>query len=218
MRLVFLGPPGVGKGTQAKFLAERKKLVHVSTGDILREAVAQGTPIGMKAKRYMQQGLLVPDQLVVEIVTERISVPDCSRGFILDGFPRTVPQAEALDRFLDARGQRLDAVVNFHCSPESLVKRLSGRHICKSCGANFHLKFNPPMQEGRCDRCQGVLYQRPDDRPETITERLAVYHRQTETLIDYYRKQGILVSVPAEGTIDQVSKILHDKLKIAARD
>jgi adenylate kinase len=197
MRLVFLGPPGAGKGTQAKVIAEEKGIPHISTGDILREAVAKGTELGLKAKAHMDAGGLVPDDLVVAMVAERLSRPDCKPGFILDGFPRTIAQGEALEKNLGTRKEKLDAVVYFKVNDEQVVGRLSGRRTCRQCKEGFHVEFMPPKVAGKCDKCGGELYQRDDDKPETIRERLKVYYAQTADLIEYYRKRGLLKEVDA---------------------
>ncbi len=197
MKVVFLGPPGAGKGTQAEYVCRQKGIPHVSTGDILREAVANGTDLGRKAKGYMDSGALVPDDLVVSMVAQRLSRDDCGEGFVLDGFPRTVAQAQALEETLSANGEDLDGVFYFSVDDEDVIKRLSGRRICRQCGANYHIEFMPPAQEGRCDKCGGELYQREDDKPETVGERLKVYYRQTADLVNYYRDRGLVTEVDA---------------------
>lgn len=204
MRLILLGPPGAGKGTQAQRLAERLGIPQVSTGDILRAAVAAGTPLGREAKATMDRGALVPDGVVIGIIRERLKAPDCARGYILDGFPRTVAQAEALDETLGGMGTPLTAVLSLTVDPEELVRRLAGRRSCGSCGAAYHLETAPPRSPGRCDRCGGELFQREDDREETIRKRLAVYRDQTAPLVEYYRGRGLLKEVDGRGEIADV--------------
>jgi adenylate kinase len=204
VRVAFLGPPGAGKGTQARELAREWGVPHVATGDMLREAVAGGTPLGREAKRYMDQGALVPDDVIVGLVRERLGAPDAARGFLLDGFPRTIPQAEALDRVLQDLGGDLDAVVYFDVEETELLRRLTGRRLCRACGTPFHTVSNPPRRPGVCDACGGELYQRQDDDEATVRNRLAVYERQTAPLLDYYRSRGLLSSVRGEGRIDDI--------------
>lgn len=204
MRLILLGPPGAGKGTQAQRLTERLGIPQVSTGDILRAAVAAGTPLGREAKAYMDRGALVPDGVVIGIIRERLKAPDYTRGYILDGFPRTVAQAEALGETLKAMGTPLTAVLSLTVDPEELVRRLAGRRSCGSCGAAYHLDTAPPRRPGRCDRCGGELFQREDDREETIRKRLAVYRDQTAPLVEYYRGRGLLKEVDGRGEIADV--------------
>jgi adenylate kinase len=204
VRLILLGPPGAGKGTQAQRLSDRLGIPQVSTGDILRAAVAAGTPLGREAKGYMDQGALVPDGVVIGIMRERLAAPDCARGYILDGFPRTAAQAEALGETLQALGTPLTAVVSLTVDPEELVRRLSGRRSCGSCGAAYHLETAPPRRAGVCDRCGGALLQREDDREETIRKRLAVYREQTAPLVAYYRGRGLLKEVDGRGDVSEV--------------
>lgn len=204
MDLIMLGPPGSGKGTQAKRLSDRFGIPQISTGDILREAVKEGTPLGQEAKRYMDQGKLVPDDVVIGIVKERLKEGDCHKGFILDGFPRTVAQAEALERMLGEMGRGIDHVIDIEVSEEELLRRLTGRRTCRRCGAMYHIVFNPPKQEGICDRCGGELYQRDDDREETIKARLKVYQEQTAPLIDLYQKRGLLRRIEGAGEIEEI--------------
>lgn len=204
MRWIFLGPPGAGKGTQAARLAERAGVPQISTGDMFRAAVRAGTPLGLEAKRYMDAGQLVPDEVTIAIVRERLAQPDCRRGFLLDGFPRTVAQAEGLAAALDELDVALDGVLYFDVPDEVVVERLSGRRVCPDCGATYHLRFDPPRRPGTCDRCGSQLLQRPDDREETVRERLAVYRRQTEPLVDYYRRAGLLRPVAADRPIEEV--------------
>ena len=204
MRVILLGPPGAGKGTQAQRLTQTLGIPQVSTGDILRAAVAAGTPLGREAKATMDQGALVPDGVVIGIIRERLAAPDCARGYILDGFPRTAAQAEALGETLQALGTPLTAVLSITVEPEELVRRLSGRRTCGSCGAAYHLTTAPPRRAGLCDRCGGALLQREDDREETIRKRLAVYREQTAPLVAYYRGRGLLREVDGRGDIDDV--------------
>ncbi len=206
MRIVFLGPPGAGKGTQAETISKEKKLPHISSGNLLREAVAAGGETGIKAKEYIDKGLLVPDQIVVDIIKDRILKDDCKKGYILDGFPRTFPQAKILDEMLKKLGSKLDLVFYFAVSKESVVLRLSGRRICSTCGANYHVKYVPSSKDGICDKCGGKLYQRADDKLETVAERMRVYHEQTEDLIEYYRKNGILREIISDTNIEIITK------------
>jgi adenylate kinase len=206
LRLVIFGPPGAGKGTQAKLLSERLGVPHIATGDMLREAVKAGTRLGGLAKKYMDEGRLVPDEVVIGMVEERLRQPDCSKGFILDGFPRTIEQAEALDSELEKLGLKLDAVLNLEVGDEEVVKRIALRRTCRSCGAVFHLIFNPPRREGVCDRCGGELYQRDDDKEEVVRNRLKVYRQQTKPLLEFYRRRGLLRDVNGERSIEDVFK------------
>jgi len=201
MNIILLGPPGAGKGTQAKMLVERYGIPQISTGDILRAAVKEGTKMGKEAKSYMDKGELVPDKVVIGIVEERIQQPDCDKGYMLDGFPRTVPQAEALDGMLNNLSSQIDHVVSIEVDNKELVKRLTGRRTCRDCGAGFHIMFDPPKQEGVCDKCGGELYQRDDDNVETVTSRLEVYAAQTLPLIDYYQAQDKVRSIDGVGEI-----------------
>jgi adenylate kinase len=205
LRVVLLGPPGAGKGTQAKVLQERFNVCQISTGDILRKAVAEQTPLGIKASGYIQSGALVPDDVIVDLVAERLNEKDCERGFILDGFPRTVSQAESLDEILKRRGLTLDCVLSVQVPHRMIVDRLAGRRTCKSCGALYHATFDPPTKERVCDRCGGELYQREDDREEAIVTRLSVYETQTLPLVDYYRQRGILGLIDGVGEVKEVS-------------
>jgi len=204
MKLILLGPPGAGKGTQAKMLMDRYGIPQISTGDILRAAVKDGTPMGLKAKSFMDAGGLVPDDVVVGIVRERLQQDDCKSGFILDGFPRTVPQADALAEALTGLGRPLDAVVSLGVDIEALVERLTGRRTCRDCGRGYHVAFSAPKVAGVCDTCGGELLQRDDDREETIRRRLDVYNDQTSPLIDYYRKSGLLSEVDGMLSMDAV--------------
>jgi len=204
MNLILLGPPGAGKGTQAQRMVERYHLPQISTGDILRAAVKGSTPLGKKAKGFMDQGQLVPDEIVIGIVEERLKEEDCHPGFILDGFPRTIPQAEALQPILAKIRKTIDHVINIEVESEELIRRLTGRRTCKNCGAMFHVHFQPPKTEGICDRCGGTLYQRGDDKEETIRTRLKEYEKQTAPLIEYYRDKKTLRSIQGVGGPDQI--------------
>ena len=206
MRLIFLGPPAAGKGTQARRLAAECCLAHVSTGDILRAAAKVGTALGRKAQQYMDRGALVPDDVMIGIIQERLQKSDCVRGFILDGFPRTVPQAEALTGLLESLEKPIDYVVNMEVPTEEILSRMSGRLTCQNCSMMFNLILNPPRVAGRCDCCGGPLVQRADDRVETVHERLAIYRQSTQPLVEYYRERGILRTVDGTGTIDDIAK------------
>jgi len=203
MNIVLLGPPGSGKGTQAKMIAEKYGVVHISTGDILRENVRNGTALGVEAKKFMEAGKLVPDSLLIDIIKDRLAKDDVKGGWMLDGYPRTMPQAEAMDKILPALGQKIDVVLNIDVPDGELVKRVTGRRMCK-CGATYHVQFNPPKVEGKCDACGGELYQRADDTEETVKERLQAYHAQTQPLIDYYDKRGIVATVIGVGDIKEI--------------
>ena len=200
MKIIMLGAPGAGKGTQAKKIAEKYSIPHISTGDIFRANIKNGTELGMKAKGYMDQGLLVPDELVVDLVVDRLGQDDCVNGCVLDGFPRTIPQAEALDVALTKVGQAVDYAINVEVPDENIVNRMSGRRACVNCGATYHVVYAPTKVENVCDTCSGELILRDDDKPETVQKRLNVYHEQTQPLIDYYTKKNILVEV--DGTVD----------------
>jgi len=204
VRLVFLGPPGAGKGTQARELARELNVPQVATGDMLREAVANGTPLGREAKAYMDRGALVPDDVIVRLIAERLAQPDAKPGFILDGFPRTIPQADALERLLGDLGVSLDRVVYFDVSDAELVRRLTGRRSCPKCQSTFHVTSNPPKHENVCDRCGSTLVQREDDREATVRKRLQVYAEQTSPLLDRYKKRGVLRTVAGEGKIETI--------------
>lgn len=207
MRIILLGPPGAGKGTQAAMLVKEFAVPHISTGDMFRAAIKEGTEMGTKAKAYMDQGQLVPDEIVIGIVKDRLAQKDCQKGFILDGFPRTVPQADALQEALKDLGMALAAVVNLEVSEDELVTRLSGRRVCKNCGATYHIQFSPAKQEGVCDSCGGELYQRDDDQETTIRKRLEVYRNQTSPLIDYYAGTGLLATIKGDGK--EISQIFN---------
>lgn len=200
MKIIMLGAPGAGKGTQAKMIADKYGVPHVSTGDIFRANIKNGTELGMEAKKYMDQGLLVPDELTVKILLDRVSQPDCKNGYVLDGFPRTIPQAEVLDKALAELGESIDYAIDVDVPDENIVKRMSGRRACVSCGATYHVVHVPPKKEGICDRCGSELILRDDDKPETVKNRLDVYHKQTQPLIDFYTKMGVLKTV--DGTVD----------------
>lgn len=204
MKLVLLGPPGAGKGTQAANIVEKYNMPHISTGDIFRKNLKEGTKLGLKAKEYMDKGELVPDSLVVEIVIDRLSEDDAANGYLLDGFPRTIFQAEALNAYLSSNNENLDYVFNIKVNPDVLVERAVGRRICKNCGTTYHMKFNPTKVEGVCDECGGVLYQRSDDNEETVSNRIKVYMDETSPLIDYYDKKELLVNIEGQKEISQV--------------
>lgn len=206
MRIVLLGAPGAGKGTQAKMLIEKYQIPQISTGDILRKAVADGTPLGKEAKVIMDKGELVPDKIVLGLVDERVKQDDCKKGFILDGFPRNTVQAEALDKLLNDIKMPLDSALSVDVPKDDLMKRLTGRRTCKSCQQMYNVYYSPPKKEGACDKCGGELFQRDDDKEETIKKRLDVYDAQTAPLIDYYNKKGIVKSVLGKGSIDEIFK------------
>ncbi len=211
MKIIMLGAPGAGKGTQAKKIAEKYGIPHISTGDIFRANIKEGTELGKKAKSYMDQGLLVPDELTCDLVVDRISQPDAAKGYVLDGFPRTIPQAEALTDALNKRGEAIDYAVNVEVPDSNIINRMSGRRACLSCGATYHLTYNPPKAEGICDHCGNNLVLRDDDKPETVKKRLDVYHAQTQPLIDYYKAAGALREV--DGTQD-IDVVFQDIVKI----
>ena len=210
--IVMLGPPGAGKGTQAARIAKRYSIPHISTGDIFRAAIKEGTEVGLKAKKYLDSGELVPDSVVTEIVAERLEKDDCADGFLLDGFPRTLPQAEALDKILSEGGCPLNAVVDLDVDREALIERLTSRRTCSECGENYNLISKPAEKQGVCDGCGGKLYQRDDDKRETIENRLSVYDRQTAPLIEYYEGGGRLISVSGTGAMDEVFDRIRDEL------
>lgn len=204
MKIIMLGAPGAGKGTQAKKIAELCKIPHISTGDIFRANIKEGTELGKKAKSYMDAGELVPDELVCDLVVDRIQQDDCTNGYILDGFPRTIPQAEALTNALNAIEQKLAHALNFDVPDENIIKRMAGRRSCVGCGATYHVEFNPPKVEGACDVCGEELILRDDDKPETVTNRLNIYHKETQPLIDYYEKQGLVSTIDGTQSMDKV--------------
>jgi adenylate kinase len=213
MRLVLVGPPGAGKGTQAEYIAAHLAVPKISTGDIFRANLAAGTPLGLEAKRYMEAGQLVPDEVTINMVRERLAEPDAADGFLLDGFPRTLPQATALDKLLADLGVGLDVVLELIVDSDEVIRRLSGRRTCRSCGKIWHEVFDPPSREGVCDRCGGELYQRDDDKPETVAERLRVYARDTAPLVDFYGAQGKLVGIDATGPVEDVTERAKDALR-----
>lgn len=208
MNIILMGLPGAGKGTQADSIVEKYAIPHISTGDMFRAAISEGTELGLKAKSYMDQGALVPDEVTIGIVRERLSQPDCDKGFLLDGFPRTVPQAEALDELLADMERKIEHVINIEVDPEELVKRLTGRRICKVCGTSYHLQFSPPKVDGVCDKDGGELYQREDDNPETVTNRLDVNMTQTAPLLAFYEDKGVLSNINGQQDIQNVFKDL----------
>ena len=210
MNIILLGPPGAGKGTQAKKIAEKYKVPHISTGDILRENISNNTPLGVKAKSYMSRGELVPDGLLITIIKDRLSRQDCAKGFLLDGYPRTIPQADALSMILTESNKKIDVVLNIDVDDEELIKRLSGRRMCK-CGASYHMMFNPPEVDEICNLCKGKLYQRDDDKEVAIKNRLIVYKKQTEPLIEYYNHKGLIKIIDGG---KEISEIFEDIMKV----
>ena len=212
MKIVFMGPPGAGKGTQAEKIIETYQIPHISTGDMFRKAIKDQTELGMEAKRYMDQGALVPDHVTIGIVKDRLSESDCKSGFLLDGFPRTVDQAKALDEILTSLDSKIDYVINIDVDLDILKERLTGRRICRSCGATYHMIFNPPAVAGTCDKCGGELYQRKDDNEETVGNRLDVYVSQTKPLLDYYSLAGNLVNINGQQSIDLVFEEIQNVL------
>jgi adenylate kinase len=217
VRVAFLGPPGAGKGTQARDLAQEWRVLHLATGDMLREAVAAGSPLGREAKGYMDQGALVPDDVIIRMMGERLGKADAARGFILDGFPRTIAQADALAKLLKDLGQSLDTVVYFDVSEPELLRRLTGRRVCRACGHTYHLVSSPPKRAGVCDACGGELYQRDDDTEATVRKRLEVYQRQTAPLLDYYRQRNLLATVTGEGSLTAIRDAIRSVVGAVAR-
>ena len=213
MKIIMLGAPGAGKGTQAKMIAEKFNIPHISTGDIFRANIKNGTELGKKAKEYMDKGQLVPDELTVEILLDRVAAEDCKNGYVLDGFPRTIPQADVLDKELTKLGDKVDFAINVDVPDENIVRRMSGRRACLKCGATYHIEHIPPKQEGICDKCGSELVQRQDDKPETVQNRLSVYHEQTQPLIDYYEKKGILKTVDGTQDMQDVFNAIVNILK-----
>ncbi|OBW50219.1 adenylate kinase [Solibacillus silvestris] len=207
MNIVLMGLPGAGKGTQADKIVEKYAIPHISTGDMFRAAIKEGTELGLQAKAFMDQGALVPDEVTIGIVRERLSQPDCEKGFLLDGFPRTVPQAEALDSILEELGRPVEHTINVQVEKEELIARLSGRRICKTCGTSYHLVFNPPKVDGICDKDGGELYTRTDDNPETVTNRLEVNMNQAQPLLDFYKAKGVLTNINGQ---QEISKVFAD--------
>ena len=207
MKIIMLGAPGAGKGTQAKKIAEKYQIPHISTGDIFRSNIKEGTQLGRKAKEYMDQGALVPDELTIGMLMDRIQQEDCKNGYVLDGFPRTIPQAESLQKAITEMGQKIDFAINVDVPDENIINRMSGRRACISCGATYHIVYNPSKVAGICDVCGSELVLRDDDKPETVKKRLAVYHDQTRPLIDYYKEAGVLVNV--DGT-QELNKVFSD--------
>ena len=206
MKIIMLGAPGAGKGTQAKKIAAQYSIPHISTGDIFRANIKNNTELGQKAKTYMDKGELVPDSLVVDLIMDRFKEADCANGYVLDGFPRTIPQAEALDNALKANGEKVDFAINVEVPDENIINRMSGRRACVGCGATYHIKYNPTKVEGVCDACDEKLILRDDDKPETVKNRLSVYHEQTQPLIDYYNKAGVLAEVDGTKDMEDVFK------------
>ena len=204
MNLILLGPPGAGKGTQAKMMIDKYHIPQISTGDILRAALKERTPLGLKAKEYMDKGLLVPDEVVIDIIRERLKEPDCRNGYILDGFPRTVAQAQALDKVLADMHSAIDHVISIEVDKGELIKRLTGRRTCRQCGRGYHVIFDPSLNKDLCDKCQGELYQRDDDNEDTVRNRLDVYDSQTFPLIQYYKEKNLLRSIEGQGSIQQI--------------
>jgi len=204
VRLILLGPPGAGKGTQGKFIQRQYEICQISTGEILRKAAEEQSPLGKKASQYLDKGKLVPDKVMVNLVTERLRREDCKRGFILDGFPRTVAQADSLEEMIREMGLKLDGVLYFRVPQGVVIQRLAGRRTCKRCGTLFHAAFNPPRRPNLCDRCGGELYQREDDREETVAARLRVYETQTAPLIDYYRRKGLVTEIDGDGSVEVI--------------
>ncbi|MEG0987193.1 MAG: adenylate kinase [Clostridium sp.] len=214
MKIIMLGAPGAGKGTQAKKIAEKYQIPHISTGDIFRANIKKGTELGMKAKAFMDQGLLVPDEVTIGMLLDRIHMADCENGYVLDGFPRTIPQAESLTKALSEIGEKIDYAIDVDVPDENIINRMSGRRACPTCGATYHMLFAPPKKAGICDVCSSTLVLRDDDKPETVQKRLSVYHEQTQPLIAYYKKAGVLVSVDGTQAMDAVFQSILDTLGV----
>ena len=212
MKIIMLGAPGAGKGTQAKKIAGKYQIPHISTGDIFRANIKNGTELGNKAKSYMDQGMLVPDELTCDLVVDRIAQEDCANGYVLDGFPRTIPQAEALEAALDKRGEKIDYAINVEVPDENIINRMGGRRACLACGCTYHVQYNPPKEEGICDVCGAKLVLRDDDKPETVKKRLDGYHEQTQPLIDFYKKAGVLKEVDGTQDMDAVFQAITEIL------
>ena len=212
MKIVLLGPPGAGKGTQAKSISNRYSIPHISTGDIFRKNISEETPLGMEAKRYMDNGQLVPDEVTINMVKDRLTWEDCKNGYLLDGFPRTVAQAEALEEFLESRDERLDTALCIEVPKDFILERMTGRRVCLQCGASYHIKFNPPIKPGVCDVCGNEVIQRKDDVEETVKERLDVYERQTQPLIDFYKTKNLLSTVDGTKAINEVFESICELL------
>lgn len=213
MRMILLGPPGAGKGTQAKLISEKCSIPHISTGDIFRKNISERTPLGTKAKEYMDKGQLVPDELTIDLVNDRLTYEDCKNGFLLDGFPRTVKQAEALEKFLQGNGKNLDTALLIDVPSDFILERMTGRRVCPSCGTSYHIKFNPPKNEGICDGCGSKIEQRKDDTEETVKERIDVYDKQTQPLVDFYASKDQLFVVDGTQSIDQVFEIISNHIE-----
>ena len=213
MKIIMLGAPGAGKGTQAKKIAEKYQIPHISTGDIFRANIKGGTELGMKAKTFMDQGMLVPDEITIGMLMDRIGQEDCINGYVLDGFPRTIPQAESLTKALAERGEKVDYAINVDVPDENIINRMSGRRACLGCGATYHITFNPPVKEGICDTCGQELVLRDDDKPETVKKRLDVYHQQTQPLIDYYKNAEVLAEVDGTQPMDPVCQGIVEILR-----
>jgi adenylate kinases len=213
MKIIMLGAPGAGKGTQAKMISNRYSIPHISTGDIFRYNIKNGTALGKKVKEYIDQGLLVPDELTVDLVVDRIGNEDCSNGYVLDGFPRTIPQAKALDKALAANNTKVDFAIDVEVPDANIINRMSGRRACPSCGGTYHIEYNPPKNEGVCDSCQINLVVRDDDKTETVKKRLDVYHEQTKPLIKHYEEAGALVVIDGEKDVDEVFSCIIDILR-----
>lgn len=214
MRLVLLGAPGAGKGTQAVILSEKLNIPHISTGDIFRNNIKNKTELGKKAEEYITKGLLVPDEITVDLMKDRLKEDDCKNGFILDGFPRNIAQAEALDKYLNEMGVKLDCALNIHVDDEEIIERISGRRVCQNCGKSYHVKYNPPAVNGECDDCKSKLIQRDDDKEETVIKRLETYHKQTEPLIEYYQKKGLLKTVIGQEKVEDTTREVMKALEL----